>query len=107
MEENNRIGKIREIFKKIRDNKRIFHEKMGTIKERRDMDLTEAEDIKKWQGYIKELYKKGINHSDNHNDVITHLKSDILECELKGALGSITTNKASGGDGILAELFQY
>ena len=71
------------------------------------MDLTEAEDIQKWQGYIKELYKKGINHSDNHNDVITHLKSDILECELKGALGSITTNKASGGDGILAELFQY
>ena len=107
MEENNRIGKTREIFKKIRDNKRIFHEKMGTIKERRAMDLTEAEDFKKWQGYVKELYKKGINHSDSHNDVITHLKSDILECELKGALGSITMNKASGGDGILAELFQY
>ena len=105
MEENNRIGKIREIFKKIRDNKRIFHEKMGTIKERRDMDLTEAEDIKKWQGY-KELYKKDLYDSDNHNGAITHLEADILEYEVKWALGSITVKKASGGDGMPAELFQ-
>ena len=104
-EENNRIGKTRDICKKIRDTKRIFHAKMGTIKDRNGMDLTEEEDIKRWQEYT-ELYKKDLHDPDNHDGVITHLESDILECEVKWALGSITRNKGSGGDGITVELFQ-
>ena len=97
------MGKTRDLFKKIRDTKGIFHAKMGLIKDRNGMDLTEAEDIKKrWQ----ELYKKGLHDQDNHDGVITHLESDILECEVKWALGSIITNKAVGGDGIPVELFQ-
>ena len=104
-EENNRMGKTRDLFKKIRDTKGTFQEKMGTIKDRNDMDLTEAEDIKKrWQEYT-ELYKKDLHDPDNHDGGITHLKTDILECEVKWALGSITMNKASGGDGIPVELF--
>ena len=102
------MGKTRDLFKKIRHAKGIFHEKMGSIKDRNDMDLTEAEDIKKrCQEYTEELYKKKDLHDpDNHDDVITNLESDILECEDKWALESITTNKASGGDGIPVELFQ-
>ena len=97
----------RDLFKKIRDTKGTFHAKMGTIKDRNGMDLTEAEDIKKrWQQYTEELYKKDLHDSGNHNGVITHLEPDILDCEVQWALGSITTNKASGGDGIPAELFQ-
>ena len=97
IEENNRMGKTRDLFKKIRDTKRIFHGKMGSIKDRNGLDLTEAEDIKKrWQEYTEELYKKDLHDPNNHNGVITHLKPDILECEVKWALGSITTNKASG-----------
>ena len=100
------MGKTRNLFKKIRDTKGTFHVKMGSIKDRNGMDLKEAEDIKKrWQEY-RELYKKDLNDQDNHNCVITHLEPDILECEVKWALESITTNKASGGDGIPAELFQ-
>ena len=92
---------------KIRDTNRIFHAKMGTIKDRNGTDLTEAEDIKKrWQEYTDELYKKDLHNQDNHDGVITHLEPDILECEVKWALESITTNKASGGDGIPVELFQ-
>ena len=107
IEENNRMGKTRNLFKKIRDTKGTFHAKMGTLKDRNVMDLREAEDIKKrQQEYTKELYKKDLHYLDNHNAVITHLQPDILECEVKGALGSITTNKASGGDGIPVELFQ-
>ena len=106
IKENNRTGKARDLFKKISDTNRTFHAKMGTIKDRNDMDLTEAEDIKRWQEYTGELYKKDLHDPDNHNGVISHLDSDILECEVKWALGSITTNKASGGDGIPAELFQ-
>ena len=107
IEENNRMGKTRDLFKKIRDTKGTFHAKMGSIKDRNGMDLTEAEDIKKrWQEYTEELYKKDLHTPDNHNGVITHLKPDILECKVKWALGSITTNKASGGDGIPDELFQ-
>ena len=107
IEENNRIGKTRELFKKIRDIKGIFHEKMRTIKDRNSMDLTEAEDTKKrWQEYTEELYKKDLHDPDNHDGVITGLETDILECEVKWALGSITTNKASGDDGIPVELFQ-
>ena len=106
IEENNRMGKTRDLFKKIRDNKRTFHAKMGSIKDRNGMDLTEAEDIKRWQEYMEELYKKDLHDQDNHDGVITHLEPDILECEVKWALGSITTNKASGGDGIPVELFQ-
>ena len=106
MEENNRMGKTRELFKKIRDTKGTFHAKMGTINDRNSMDLTEAEDIKKCQEYTEELYKKGLNDPDNHDGVITHLEPDILEREVKWAFGSITTNKASGGDGIPVELFQ-
>ena len=107
IEENNRMGKTRALFKKIRDTKGTFHAKMDTIKDRNCMDLTEAEDIKKrWQEYTEELYKKDLNDPDNHNVVIIHLEPDILGCEVKWALGSITTNKASGGDGIPAELFQ-
>ena len=106
IEENNRMGKIRDLFMKIRDTKGTFHAKMGSIKDRNGMDLTEAEDIKKrWQEYT-ELYKKDLHDSDNHDGVITHLEPDILECEVKWALGSITMNKASGGNGIPAELFQ-
>ena len=99
--------KTRELFKKIRDTKAVFHAKMGSIKDRNGRDLTEAEDIKKrWQEYTEELYKKDFHNPDNHNGVITHLEPDILECEVKWALGSITTIKASGGDGIPIELFQ-
>ena len=101
------MGKTRDLFKKIRDIKGTFHAKMGTIKDRYGMDLTEAEYIKKrWQEYTEELYKKDLHDPDNHVDVITHLEPDILECDVKWALGSITTNKASGGDGIPVELFQ-
>ena len=101
------MGKTRDLFKKIRDTKGTFHTKMGTLKGRNGMDLTEAEDIeKRWQEYTEELHKKDLNDLDNHNGVITHLEPDILECEVKWALESITTNKASGGDGIPAELFQ-
>ena len=107
IEENNRMGKTKDHFKKIRDTTGIFHTKMGTIKDRNSMDLTEAGDIKKrWQEYIEELYKKDLHNPDNHHGLITHLKPDILECKVKWALGSITTNKASGGDGIPVELFQ-
>ena len=106
IEENNRMGKTRDLFRKIRDTKRTFHAKMGTIKDRNGMDLKEAEDIeKRWQEYT-ELYKKDLHDQDNHDSVITHLEPDILECEVKWALGSITKNKASGGDGIPVELFQ-
>ena len=101
------MGKTRDHFKKIRDTKGTFHAKMGSIKDRNCMDLTEAEDIKKrWQEYTEKLYKKDLHDQDNHDGVITHLEPDILECEVKWALGNITTNKASGGDGIPAELFQ-
>ena len=101
------MEKTRDLFKKIRDTKGTFHAKMGTIKDRNSMALTEADDIKKrWQGYTEELYKKDLHSPDNHNDVISHLETDILECEVKWALGSITMNKASGGDGIPVELFQ-
>ena len=100
------MGKTRDLFKEIRDTKGIFHAKMGLIKDRNGMDLTEAEDIKKrWQEYT-ELYKKDLHDQDNHDGVITDLEPDILECEVKWALESITTNKASGGDGIPVELFQ-
>ena len=107
IEENNRMGKTRGLFKKIRDTKGKFHAQMGSIKDRNGMDLTEAEDIKKrWQEYMEELYKKDLHDPDSHDDVITNLEPDILECEVKWTLGSITMNKASGGDGIPAELFQ-
>ena len=100
------MGKTRDLFKQMRDIKGIFHAKMGSIKDRNGMDLTEAEDIKKrWQEYT-ELFKKDLHGQDNHNGVITHLEPDILECEVKWALESITTNKASGDDGIPVELFQ-
>ena len=101
------MGKTRYLFKKIRDAKRTFHAKMGSIKDRNSMDLTEADDIKnRWQEYTEELFKKDLHDPDNDDGVITHLKPDILECEVKWALGSITINKASGGDGIPVELFQ-
>ena len=107
MEVNNRMGKTRDLFKKIRDTKGTFHAKMGSIKNRNSMDLTEAEKIKKsWQEYTEELYKKDFNYLDNHTGAITHLESDILDYEVKWALGNITLNKASRGDGIPAELFQ-
>ena len=100
------MGKTRDLSKKIRNTKGTFHAKMGTIKDRNGMDLTEAEDIKKrWQEYT-ELYKKDLHKQDNHDGVITHLEPDILECEGKWALGSITVNKVSGGDGIPVELFK-
>ena len=109
-EENakNRMGKTRDLFKKIRDTKGTFHAKMGTIKDRNGMGLKEAKNIKRWQEYTEDLYKKYHHDPDNHNGVIihTHLEPDILECEVKWALGSITTNKANGGDGIPVELFQ-
>ena len=106
IEENNKVGKTRDLFKKIRDTKGIFHAKMSSIKDRNGRDLTEAEDIKKkWQEYT-EVYKKDLHDPDNHNGVITHLEPDILECEVKWALESITMKKASRGDGIPVELFQ-
>ena len=104
--ENNRMGKTRELFRKIRDTKGTFHAKMGSIKDRNGMNLTEAEDIKKrWQKYTEELYRKDLHDPDNHG-VITHFEPDILECEIRWTLGSITKNKASGGDGTPVELFQ-
>ena len=106
-EENNRMGKTGYLLKEIRDTKGTFHAKMGTIKDRNGMDLSEAEDIKKrWQEYTEELHKKDLHDPDNHDSVITHLEPDILECKVRWAIGSITTNKASGDDGIPAELFQ-
>ena len=105
IEENNRMGKTRDLGKKIRDTKGTFHAKMGSIKDRNGMDLTEAEDIKKrWQEHKEELYKKDLHGLDNHDGVITDLEPDTLECEVKWALESITMNKASGGDGIPVEL---
>ena len=107
IEETNIMGKTRDLFKIIRDTTGMFHAKMGSIKDRNGRDLTEAEDIeKRWQEYTEELYKKDLHDPDNHDGVITHLEPGILECEVKWALGSITMNKASGGDGILVELFQ-
>ena len=107
IEENNRMGKTRDLFKKIRDTKGTFLAKMGAIKDRNGLDLTEAEDIKKrWQEYTEGLYKKALHDSDNHDGVITHLEPDFLKCKVRWALGSITMNKASGGDGIPVELFQ-
>ena len=101
------MGKTRDLLKKIRDTKGTFHAMMGTIKDRNGMDLAETEDIKKmWQEYTEEVYKKDLHDPDNHDGVITHLEPDILECEVKWALGSITMNKASGGDGIPVKLFQ-
>ena len=106
IEENNRMGKTRDLFKKIKDTKGTFHAKMGSIKDRNGMDPTEAEDIKKrWQEYTEELYKKDLHDPDDHDGVITHLEPDILECEVKWALESITMNKVSGGDGFPIELF--
>ena len=100
------MGKTRDLFKKIRDTKGTFHAKISSIKDRSGLDLTEAEDIKKrWQEYTEQLYIKDLQDPDSHDGVITHLEPDILECEAKWALGSITTNKASGGDGIPVELF--
>ena len=109
IEENNRMGKTRDLFKKIRCAKGTFHAKMGTIKDRTCMDLTDADDImKRWLEYTEELYKKHLHDPDSHDGVITHyLDPDILECEVKWALESITTNKASGGDGIPVELFHH
>ena len=107
MEENNRKGKTRDLFKKIRDTKGTFHAKMGSIKDRNGMDLIEAEDINnRWQAHTEELYKRDLHDPYNHDGVITHLEPDILECEDKWVLGIITMNKASGGDGIPVELFQ-
>ena len=107
IEGKNRMGKTTDLFKKIRDTKGIFHAKMGLIKDRNGRDLTEAKYIKKrWQEYTEELYKKDLHDPLNHDGVITHLVPDILECEVKWALGRITTNKASRGDGIPVELFQ-
>ena len=101
------MGKTTNLLKKIRDTKGTFHAKTGSIEDINGMDLTEAEDIKKrWQEYTEELYKKDLHDSDNHHGVITHLEPDVLECEIKCALGSVTMNKASGGDGIPVELFQ-
>ena len=101
------MGKTRDLFKKIRDTKGTFHAKMGSIKDRNGMDLTEAEDVKKrWQEYTEELYKKELQNPDNHDGVITHLEPDILECEVRCALGSITTNKASRDDGIQSSYFR-
>ena len=100
------LNSVRDLFKKIRDAKGTFHAKMGSIKDRNGMDLTEVENIKRWQEYTEELYKKDLHDSYNHNGVVTHLEPGFLECEVMWALGSITTNKTSGGDGISAELFQ-
>ena len=104
--ENNRMRKTRDLFKKIRDTKGTFYAKMGTMKERNGMDLTEEDIKKRWQEYTEELYKKDLHDPDNHDGVITHLEPGILECEVKWALESITMNKTSGGDGIPVELFQ-
>ena len=107
IEENNRMGKTRDLLKKIRDTKGTYPAKMGSIKDRNGMDLTEAEDVKKrWQEYTEKPYKKDLHEPHNHNGVVTDLEPDILECEVKWALESITTNKNSGGDGIPVELFQ-
>ena len=106
IEENNRVGKTRDLFKKIGDTKGTLHAEMGIIKDRNVRDLTEAEDIKRWQEYTEELYKKDLHYPDNHDDVITTLEPDILECEVQWALRSSTMNKPSGGDGIPVELFQ-
>ena len=107
IEENNKIRKTRDLFKKIRDTKGTFHAKTGSIKDRNGMDLTEAEDIKKrWQEYTEELYQKHLHIQENHNGVVTHLESDILESEVKCVLGSVTMNKTSGGDTIPAKLFK-
>ena len=107
IEENNRMGKTRDLFKKIRVTKGTFYTNMGSIKDRNGMDLTEPEDIKKrWQEYTKELYKRDLHDPDNHDGEITNLEPDILECEIKWTLESITTNKASGGDGIPVDLFK-
>ena len=107
IEEKNRMGKSRDLFKKIRDNKGTFHAKMDSIKDRSDIDITEAEDIKKrWQEYTEELYKKDLYDPDNHYDVTTHIEPDILECEVKWALESFTTSKAIGGDGIQLSYFK-
>ena len=106
MEENNRMRKTRNLFQKIRDIKRTFHAKMGSVQDRNFMDLTEAKDIKKWEKYTEEPNKKDLYDAQNHDDMITHLEPDILECEVDWALGSITTNKPRGGDGIPVELFQ-
>ena len=108
IEENNRMGKTRNLFKKIRDTKGTFHTKMGSIKDRNGRDLTETEDIKKrWQEYTEELYKKDLHDPDNHDSMITHLEPDILECEVKWVLGSITMNKASGSDGMEFQLSYF
>ena len=106
IEGNNRMGKTRDLFKKIRDTKGIDHAKMGTIKDRKGMDLTEAEDIRRGGKNTQKNYTKDLHDPDNHDGVITHLEPDILECEVKWALESITMNKASGGDGIPVEIFQ-
>ena len=107
IEENNKMGKTRELFSKIRNTKGTFHAIIGPTKDRNCIDLKEVEDIKmRWQEYTEELYKKDLHNPDNHDGVITHLEPDILECEVKWALGSISMNKASGGDGIPIELFQ-
>ena len=107
IEENSRMGKTRDLFMKIKDTVGTFHAKMGTIKDKNGMDLIEADDIKKrWQEYTEELYQNDLHDPDNRDGVITHIEPDILECDVKWALGSITNNKASGGDGILAEPFQ-
>ena len=107
IEKNNRMGKTRDLFKKIRDTKGTFHAKMGSIKDRNGVDLTETKDIKtRWQEYTEELYKNDLHDQDNHDGMITHLEPDILEYEVKWALESITMNKAIGGDGIQVELFQ-
>ena len=100
------MARTRDLFKKIKDTKGMFHAKMGTIKDRNGMELTEEEDVKRWQEYTEELYKKDLNDPDNHDGVITHLEPDILGCKVKWALGSITMNKASGGDRIPVQLFQ-
>ena len=106
-EENNRVGKTKDLFKKIRDTKGTFHAKMDIIKDRNDVDLTEAEDIKtRWQEYTEELYKEDLHDPNNHDDVITQLEPDTMECTVKWALGRTTTTKASAGDGIPVELFQ-
>ena len=108
IEENNKMGKTKDLLKKIRDTKRIFYAKMSSIKDRNGMDLIATEDINKkiWQEYTEELFKKDLHDTDNHDDVISHLEPDILECKVKWALGSITMNKASGGDGTPVELFK-
>ena len=106
IEENNRMGKTKDLFKKIRDTKGTFHAKMGSIKDRNSMDVTEAEDIERWQEYIEELYKKDLHDTDNHDGVITYLEQDTLVCKVKVTLGSITANKGSRNDGIPAEIIQ-